>query len=367
MAVEPSEIFSPELQPSRRAHLRLAEAPQSGTVPPQLEEEFLYGDYILPDYDGTVDTSNIASLRPPKSGAHGTTYLEEWPMNDKSGTRYRILECIANNPRSNMWVVKDTAWSTQPAGVNLDVAEELMKLGFNVLEKGPEIGSSLPLSESAHNTHVVLDTMEQLGRMNAGHVAVEGYSRGAMIAFGTNAYAEQFDRRIVYSNLTDPCVAIPVKADVEAAKKAATLPLDLLMLGVAVAKGLADPRHTKHFMETLDLSVDGAVQFWRTGKSLMNGEAGMLAARTPEDMQATIAFFRRCRVNDGSIFKQILSDRPGVRFVTPEGGHGGALDRRIIGNIAVRFGRLGTQLAEGRSPDELDYQQITYGPKPESQ
>jgi hypothetical protein len=363
MAVEPTELYSPRPEPTRRANLRIAEAPEAATYP-QIEDEHLYSDYVLPSYDSEVDTSGITSLGSPQHGEHGTTYFEEWPMNDGAGTRYHILQCIADNTKSDMWVAKDTALSTQPTGINLDVAEELMSHGFNVLVKGPEIGTSLPQSQSAYNTHVVLDTMEQRGRMDAGHIAIEGYSRGAMLAFGTNAYAEQFGRQVVYSNLTDPCVAKLIKVfDCDGVKKGVTLPLDLLMLGVAVAKGMADPRRTKHFIDTVDPSPAGAVQFYRTLKPLLSGEAGMLAASTPEDMHATIAFFRRCRVNDESIFRRVLANRPGVRFVNPEGGHGAALDKRIIGNIAVRFGRLGNQLAEGRSPDELDYRDITYGLK----
>jgi hypothetical protein len=186
-----------------------------------------------------------------------------------------------------------------------------------------------------------------------------------MIAFGTNAYAARFGRTVLYSNLTDPCVARPIQRDFETVKKALTLPLDVAMLEFALTRSVVtDPRRGRHLLRTIDPTPKGFLQFIRTGKPLMNGEAGMMAEQTPLDMRATIAFFRRCRVNDARRYEQILANRLGVRFVRPEGGHGGGLDRRIIGNVAVRFGRLAEQLAEGRTSDELDYAYITRGLQP---
>ena len=342
-------------------NINTMEAAQVITPSPD-ERVFLCDDYVLPEYDSEVDIDDITLLgKPSRHRDYGTAYHEEWRMHDGHDTRYRIMRCEADEPISDIWVVKDTAWSTQVEGANVDVARKLMKLGFNVLIKGPEIGSSLPLSQSAFNTHKVLDAMEQDGRMDASRIAVEGYSRGSMIAFGTSAYAERFGRKVIYSNLTDPCVARPIQRDFETVKKAVTLPVDLAMLELAVAHSLTDPRRGIHLLKTIDPTPRGLLQFIRTGAPLMNGEAGKLAAQTPLDMQATIAFFRRCRVNDEKLYRHILADRPGVRFVRPEGGHGGGLDKRIIGNVAVRFGRLAEELESGQSPDNLDYHYITHG------
>jgi hypothetical protein len=329
------------------------------------EKGFFYPDYVLPDYDSAVDTANITPLgEPVHHRGYGTVYLEEWPMLDEAGTRYQVARCIADKPVSKMWVAKETAWSTQVEGINIDVARKLMKLGLHVLVKGPEIDSSLPLSHSAYNTHLILDALQELHEdVDTSSVALEGYSRGSMIAFGTNAYAKHFGRRILYSNLTDPCVARPIQLDLETVKKAVTLPVDIALLEFDVARSLASPRRGKHLLKTIKPTPKGLLQFVRTGGPLMNGEAGMMAAHTPHDMQATIAFFRRCRVNDANLYEQILADRRGVRFVRPEGGHGGGLDRRIIGNISVRFSRLAEQLAEGRDAEELDYHYITHGLK----
>jgi hypothetical protein len=328
---------------------------------PRFEAQPLYDGYHLPTYTTQVNDEAIRALGPLQDEEFGQTQLERWQMNDTDQTQYNILRCEAYQPKTDIWVVKDTAWGTQPAGLNVDVARKLMKLGFNVLIKGPEIGSSLPLSESAHNTHAILDAMSRLGHLNAAEVALEGYSRGSMIGFGTNAYAASFDRKVLYSNLTDPCVAVPVGFNLETVKKGATLGADIAMLNLAIGRALLNRKRTKDVLETIDPTKEGLQQFVRTGKPLMNGEAGKMAARTPLDMQATIAFFRQCRVNDVATYRRILADRPGVRFVQPEGGHGAGIDEKIIGNIAVRFGRLIEQLQEGRTADELDFRHITHG------
>lgn len=347
----PPAVSSPE---QAAARLRV--------IPSPPEEGFFYPDYELPEYDSAVDTAGIKPLgEPVHHKGYGTVHKEEWPMLDEAGTRYQVARCLADKPASGVWVEKDTAWSTQVEGANMDIARKLMKIGFNVLVKGPEIGSSLPLSQSAYNTHLIMDAMQELHDADMSAVADEGYSRGAMIGFGVSAYAKQFDRKIIYSNLTDPCVGRPIQRDLATAKKAVTLPADILMLDVAVGRSLLDVHRGRHLLKTIDPSPKGLLQFVRTGWPLMNGEAGKMAARTPYDMQATIAFFRRCQVNDVDLYQKILAGRPGVRFVRPEGGHGGGLDRRVIGNIAVRFGRLAEQLAEGRGPEELDYRRITYG------
>ncbi len=280
-------------------------------------------------------------------------------MLDEDQTAYNLLLCRAENYRTKTWVVKDTAWTTQPEGLNTDVARKLMGLGFNVLIKGPEIGSSLAQSESAYNTHVILDHLTSAGNIEQSEtIAVEGYSRGSMIGFGTNAYASLFDREVIYSNLTDPCVAIPIGLNEATLKKAVHLPFDLALFGFDVAQILKRPNRALHLVDTVDISLAGLAQFVRTGRPLMNGEAGALAASTPQEMKATIAFFRSCGVNDFKIFRQILAGREGVEFKRPPGGHGRGVDTRIIGNIGLRFGRLGDQLEEGRTPSELDYQRI---------
>lgn len=327
----------------------------------------LYQDYQLPEYLHAADVANMELVEEKHHDDLGTIYKEHWTMGDEAQTEYEVLRCQAAEPRTDVWAVKDLAWSTQLEGLNTDVARKIMRLGMNAVIKGPELHNSIRLSESAYNTHSILDGYQKLGYLDASHIAVEGYSRGSMIGFGTNAYAEQFDRKVIYSNLTDPCMALGIHADAETVKKAINLPQDILFLGAAALRGVIDnPNRGKHLLKTIDFSPEGAAQFVRTGRYLLNGEAGMMASKTPMDMKATIAFFRHSEANDEVVYRQLLEGREYVRFVQPEGGHGGGIDSRIIGNVAVRMGRLVDQLEEGRSPEEIDYQKILYGDKPKA-
>lgn len=347
-----------DLQPTGMAGVH-----ESNRTPHPLrnEEGVLYADYELPSYGDEVIPESLIEGKPQKQDEFGTTYPMQVQMNDRKGTKYNLLRCEAANPVSDIWVVKDTAWTTQPQGLNTDVARKLMSIGFNVLIKGPEIGSAIRLSHSAENTHGVLDYMEDAGYLDASHFAVEGYSRGSMIGFGTIAHAARRGRKPVYANLTDPCVALPVKLfDRPTTKKTVGLPKDLALLGLDIAHGLMS-RRGAHLLNTVDFSPAGLRQIWRTGGGLMNGEAGMMAARVPEDTTATVAFFGSCGVNDQEIYREILDKKPNVRIVNPEGGHGKGIDTKIIGNIALRFGRVAEQQREGRSPREFDNRYITHG------
>ncbi|MEI8338330.1 MAG: hypothetical protein WCF91_00155 [bacterium] len=333
----------------------------------QHDYQQLYKDYQLPEYLHAADVANLQLVEEQEHTNLGTIFKEHWVMGDEAQTEYNVLRCEASEPRTDVWTVKDLAWSTQLEGLNTDVARKIMRLGMNAIIKGSELHNSIKLSESAYNTHAILDGYQKLGYLDAKHIAVEGYSRGSMIGFGTNAYAEQFDRRVIYSNLTDPCMALGIHADAETVKKAISLPIDLGLLGAAALQGIiANPNRGRHLIKTIDFSPEGAAQFVRTGRHLLNGEAGMMATKTPLDMKATIAFFRLSEANDEPVYRQLLAGREGVRFVQPEGGHGGGIDSRIIGNVAVRMGRLVDQLAEGRSPDDINYQKILYGDKPKS-
>lgn len=327
----------------------------------------LYLDYELPDYKHAADVESVKVISEQNHGDIGVIFKERWIMEDEDRTEYNVLRCQSYLNKTDVWAVKDLAWYTQLEGLNTDVARKIMRLGMNAIVKGPELYNAIRLSESAHNTHSILDGYEKLGYMDASHIAVEGYSRGSMIGFGTNAYADKFNRKVIYSNFTDPCMALGINLDTETLRKAISLPHGIALLGAAALQGIiSNPIRGRHLLKTVDVSLAGVAQFARTGRYLLNGEAGRMASKTPMDMKATIAFFRNSEANDEKIFRQLLEGRNNVRFVQPEGGHGGGIDSRIIGNVAVRMGRLVDQLEEGRSPDEIDYNKILYGNRPKA-
>lgn len=338
-------------------------------IHPRNDEGVFYADYQLPNYDTEIDTTYCKSMgtethtgwdEAGKRRTLGTTHLEEWRMSD--GTRYDILIGRTAQPTTFVPIIKDTAWGTQVHGLNTDVGRKFLSLGYDFLIKGPEKGSSITLSHSAHNTHKVLDRAEDRGIFNTARIALEGYSRGSMIGFGTNAYAAQNNREVIYSNFTDPCIAQPFGPNFETLTKLPVMPIELAAFGLQIALSQFNPKRTAKLAATADLSRAGILQLARTGIPLFNGEAGALASQTPDTMKATVAFFGQSVANDQRIFTEILKDRPGVRTVMPDGGHLRGIDDKIINHsIAPRFGRLALQLMEGRLDNELNYDFIHLG------
>jgi hypothetical protein len=347
----------------------MAKNVQATTMHPHPEGVFLDApdnlhDLPLPSYDTEVDTSYRKSIRTNRDYGYGTTWHEEWQMSD--GIRYDVLITEPEQRKTDIVVAKDTAWGTQVQGFNAHLAREMMRLGYPMVIKGPEKGGSIPLSHSAYNTHRVLDETEKIGLHESKVAAIEGYSRGAMIGFGTGAYADQHGRKIVYSNLTDPCLAHPIEFTArqlgETLSNMKDAPIEVLASAVQLGRLVLNPAKLFHYRETINLSVEGARQFYQTGKPLFTGEAGFLARHFPEDSQATICFFRNSLANHQAEFVDILKHHEGVEIKRPRGGHITGMDKRILGNIITRFSGLIRQLDAGVHHREIDYS-LVHKPK----
>src|ERR1700741_1025780 len=101
--------------------------------PSQSERGVLYSDYVLPRYTGSVAASRVVDLAPIPQDEYGVAYPQIVHMDDETGTSFKVFRFMASKPRTDVWVVKDTALGTQPEGLNTDVARKLMSMGFNVL------------------------------------------------------------------------------------------------------------------------------------------------------------------------------------------------------------------------------------------
>jgi hypothetical protein len=313
------------------------------------------GGFSLPEYQTEVDADYKKAIATVHHPFLGTTWVDEWRMDD--GTRFDVSLSEPLSHTSDIVVVKDTAWGTQVRGFNEDVARMFMRMGLTLLIKGPEKNRSIPLSHSAHNTHKVLDVAQDLGYHRPDIAMVEGYSRGAMIGLGTNAYASQFGRRILYSELTDPCVARPLselsrKEWVELMKDA---PPEIAT-GIYQLGHLAlNPVKAWHYRRTINASPAGLLQFVRHAKPVFSGETGDFARRFPEDGQANISFFMNSLASDEKTFRSILRDHYGVEINRLGRGHLTGMDTRLFGHIVSRFSGITKQLREGVEPEDVDY------------
>lgn len=293
----------------------------------------------VPVYDTVVDT-DYRLFRGERTFENiGRTVVEEWRMSD--GIHYDILLGYPERQQTDVPVVKDTAWGTQVLGFNLDVAKELMRLGYPVVIKGPEKGGTIPLSQSAHNTHEILDVTGRLGLHDARVAAVEGYSRGAMIGFGTVAYGPRYRREIAFANLTDPCVFKPVEFSAEELLQRAInmrkVPFELGSAGFEIGRLLMQPNKISQYRRSVDLSLNGLRQLIRTGKALAQGETGRLASLMPSDTTGTVAFFNSSLGNDEKQFTEVLRQYEYIDIKHARGGHFTGIDTRILRHIRDSF------------------------------
>lgn len=309
----------------------------------------------LPDYDVGLDDSYRKIIQPGHKTRFGTTWVEERRMSD--GTRRQVLQGMSSRALTDIVVCKNTAWGTQVRGFNEDVADVIMSQGFHVEVIGPEINASLPLSRSAYDTHVILNQAQERGYYDNELIAQEGYSRGGMLGFGVIAYAHRFNRHVIYSNLTDPCLEHrPSFSREEATEVAASIPKELLTVAVQIGGLALRPNKARRYLRSIDLSTNGARQFVRTGVPLFSGESGFLARHAAKtNPKMLLCFFRDSFANHEREFVKIFDDCLDVDIKNPDGGHIQGMDRRILGHIATRFSRLGQQLQEGRLPQEIDY------------
>jgi hypothetical protein len=317
------------------------------------EEGFFLAD--LPLYQTEVESRK--DVKKTNYSGYGSVWIDEYTMSD--GTKYDILTAEPQKRRTDIVVAKDTAWTTQVEGFNLDVARQLMLLGFPVVIKGPEKGKSIPLSHSAHNTHKILDVIDKIGFNHQKTAALEGFSRGAMIGLGTIAYAEQNERSIIYSNLTDPRIATDIQPSVnEAVEWTKQIPEHFATLAIQAGKLALNPVKAWHYRNSIDLSPAGIQQIYRTGKSVFSGEAGFLAEHVPDEAQILLCFFGKRLARDQQGFVDVLGTNTGTEIKFLNGGHFLGIDKRILGNIATRFSGLADQLSGGVAHSDLDYTTI---------
>ena len=312
----------------------------------------------LPIFDTVVDTSYKKHIATHKHDGVGTTWLDERRMSD--GIKYKVMVCEPKYARTGIPIVKDLALGTQPEGFNEDVANLLMRLGFIVIMKGPEIGGSIPLAHSAHNTHKILDVTDREGYHEAKVAAVEGYSRGGEIGLGTVAKAAENDRHIIFANLTDACMGKPISVDRDQIERfMQNAPHEVVTAFYQLGKLALDPRRAWHYRKTVDLSPKGGLQFARTARPVFSGEGGFLARHLPEDANILMAFLGQSMQSDEATYRAIMKDLKGVSFKSTEtGGHLAGLDEQILTNITRVFGRLMVQLEANVHHCELDYSSI---------
>lgn len=307
----------------------------------------------LPTFDVAVDEDYCRPLDVYHYDGIGTIWLEEWRLTN--GTRHQVMFGEPLHRRTDIVTVMDTTWGTQLRGWNQDWARLFMRLGLPTLVKGPQLGSAVSLAQNANHSHAILDVTQRRGDYQDDTIMVRGFSLGAMIGFGTIAYASQYKRQVLYADLTDPGRARPFGPLAQEFKAwLPDYPLEVATSLHELGQLLLQPRRLQHYLNTFDISVDGLRQFIETGREVFSGDAGLLARHFPADNHATLALADNSWVNQG--YEEIFAPHPGVNIVRYRHlGHvAAALAPRVAQDTIRRLEAVAKQLHPGETP-QLDY------------
>ena len=311
----------------------------------------------LPQYSSVMDPSQHKLLSQGKSdGFHW--HIERQQTNDEIAFDVGYFE--PEERRTDIALYIDTSWSTQVKGLNSHTASTAARLGIPTVVKGPEIGVSIPISHSAYNTHALMDAVEDEGFSERGVAMHKGFSRGAMTGLGVNAYARLFNRKMLYAEADDPCLAHSfLDLSVEEIREYAQyLPVEAVSVVRQVGRIMLDPRRVRHYRHTVDISRNGLMQVVRTGIPLFSGEAGLLADHVSQDAAMNVTFQRGMPANHRKDFSRRLSGRPRLVIGERDGPHTPAIGRKGLGESVVRLVGLMDQLTEGVRPDEIDFSKV---------
>lgn len=262
--------------------------------------------------------------------------------------------------KTNIAMFIDTSWTTQVKGLNSHTASIAARLGIPTIVKGPEYNVSIPLSHSAHNTHALIDAVANNNFCEADVVLHKGYSRGAMIGFGVNAYASTFNRTVLYSERDDPCLAHNIfkVSGEEVVDYINYVPQEVIHSLKQIGKIILDPRRLRYYHKTIDISTHGLAQIVRTGLPLFGGEAGVLAENIPSDVQMNVLFLKGMPANHRHDFKRRLAGREGIVIQEIDGTHTDAIARKHVGDFVIRLSGLAAQLQDGATPNEIDFLKV---------
>lgn len=320
--------------------------------------EFSFGE--LPQVSAEIDEDHLDQISAGRTG-NVRWQIVEHRVEDgtKQGTRFQVAHLEPKKRKTDIVLTTGTCWGTQIPGYNMHRALSVAKLGMPVRLIGPEINTSIPLPQSAFNalTYMQYDDQGPEGFGDPKYAVLEGFSRKAMILFGMNAYAAQFGRIPFYNDSTDPCLAKHIKdlSFREYMGMASYVRNEVVGGAGLIGDILRDSRRRRHYLPTVDVSLQGAGQLVRTGLPLFNGDAGLLAFHTPTDMHMLLRFLKGSMPNQRWVYKSILEGRPNIYYDDKNEVHSGGAKRETIEELAQRMSGLVLQLAAKVKPEEIDY------------
>ena len=277
------------------------------------------GGVSLPDYEaevGRIDTERYPEL----DCRYGRFWLRHVVMTD--GVHYEQLVGIPSERSTGTAALLTPAWFTShKAGHNAEIARDALKVGLVPIVHGAATRGSQPLSRSAHDMTKAFQDTDGFDEYETDHFALFGDSRGAMIGFGTAAYARELGIQVTGGQLVDPCIAKPISARdlrdlpryVEHVHEVQSLARQIGRLTLA---------QLPHYARTLSPNPSWILQQLRVGVPLFSGEAGdmgraLAAGDTP---RLDVLTFTRSAANHREVWEEIF-DGTNVTITPRTGTH----------------------------------------------
>lgn len=295
----------------------------------------------LPYFNLVVEKQKLAE---PKT-ILGNCEVETRRFRLSDGKRYNAKIYTPDRPRYNAPVTFATPWCTDLEGFNDDhLGQELAANGFYVIGVSPEqsglhgaikkvLANALApepreLAHDAEAHHLILDRLTDDGRIDSDSSFNVGYSRGAMIGLGLQAYAKRHGREFAYSDYTDPCLehAIDLRK-VRYNELPSYFKKELGALGLALAD--EHDLHLTHLLKTIRLSAAFWVSQIATGIDLFRGEAGSFVDHLPKDSNTHVTLYHGSIFNHAESWQQGLAPFPNIEIANEEGCHASGANRSV--------------------------------------
>lgn len=315
----------------------------------------------LRQFDIGIDN---ARRGPTVSHDWGTTQHTAFRMSD--GSKYLVRDYIPSNVRGSRLVTMTTPWFTDVDGFNNFVGIKFAEAGIrthivspeqsnlaksyvHVVRKLADVGlrmvdleaDQLPipkcLLDLGHTSlehdvvvhHLLLDYEEEQEQIDTHALDDTGYSRGAMIGFGKQAHAQQYDRTFVNADYVDPCLVRGVHLSEVVNPKIPFYIMKELVTLASVMKP-SSRQEARAVIPTFARSLGFYVNQLSTGISLFGGETGRFVDNMPVDMQAHVTLFDQSEFNQADEYEARLAPYPNITVAREHGVHFSGANRRVI-------------------------------------
>lgn len=322
----------------------------------------------LPQFDLGIDRVRRGAV---VSHSWGDAKNTAFHMSD--GSSYRVRDYIPNDIRGSRLVTMTTPWFTDIEGFNdfvgVKFAEagirthivspeqsNLVKSYMHVTQKLAEVGlhlvdldiNQLPIPKRfldlghtslAHDVvvhHLLLDYEEEHEQVDTHALDDTGYSRGAMIGFGKQAYASEYGRTFVNAGYTDPCLIRAVRLG-EVVNPNIPLYVMKELARLALVVRPSSWQEARAVVPTFARSLGFYVSQVATGISLFSGETGTFVDQMPGDTQAHVTLFTDSEFNQVDEYETHLAAYPNITVSREKGVHFSGANRRVINDTRRRL------------------------------